>query len=350
MMMRTFFLAAFVAAVTSLCAAPQQLLKVPLESPDSSYSANVEWDTAGFIGRIRMLVDSPGKTSVVELPQIKPSPANLTWITNEWVACESFVAENGAAFFYMDVLREKAYLIEIFAPDDEKSDWLISFTTNDSVSSDTIQTLSIGHSTLFPILLRNLPDEGLSYLSPDFPFLLSDAVDTFVEWRKREQFVEMKFLTDMSISPKTGCLVIASVDDVAEIVYFPQGTTTTREMLALTRRQALPGSVQKIIKGIDPPTLDIKWTDDQGQFQVLASWEDDTTTVTELVTGRFEGVSDSPYTGPGLKELISDNGGTIEKIEDKQAGKISITDSKKKPAPKMPSKSKPKVKKPSRSN
>lgn len=295
-------------------AAPQLLLELPLESPGEDYSANVEWDEAGFIGRIRMHIYTRGEkpTKTVELPQIKPLPANLIWITNEWVACESFVAERGAAFFYMHVPRGKGYMIEIFAPEAD-GDWLISYTTNDSVSSGTIDTISRSHSSLFPILLRDLPQDGLSYLSADFPYLLADAVDSFAEWRKRERFTEMKFLTPIAEKSDLGRLVVASTDGTAEIIYFPQGTTTTREMLALTQRQPLPESVQRIINGIDPPAINIEWTSDTGDFHVTGKWEDGITTETELITGRFEGVSDSVYSGPGIKDLLreseSSNGG-----------------------------------------
>lgn len=305
---RLVVLGALLWSVALVQAAPQLLLKVPLESPGEDYSANVEWDDAGFIGRIRMHIYTRGEkpTKTVELPQIKPLPANLIWITNEWVACESFVAERGAAFFYVHVPRGKGYMIEIFAPEAE-GDWLVSYTTNDSVSSDTIGTISRGHSSLFPILLRDLPEDGLAYLSADFPYLLADAVDSFTEWRKREKFREIKFLTSIAEKPALGRLVIASTDDTAEIIYFPQGTTTTREMLALTQRQPLPDSIQRIINGIDPPALNIEWTGDVGDFHVTGKWEDGTTTKTELVTGRFEGVSDSVYSGPGIKDLLRES-------------------------------------------
>lgn len=286
-------------------AAPQMLMEAPLESPEGTYSANVEWDAAGFIGRIRMMAWTSGDkpVAVAELPQIKPAPANLTWITENWFACESFVAEDGAAFCYMNVPRKRAYMLEIFAPD-ERDDWLISYTTNDSLSSDTIHTVSAGHSSLFPILLRDLPREGLGYLSADFTLLLSDAVDSFVDWRKKEGFREIQNMSKVSEDAELGRLILATVDGQAELIYFPGGTTTTREMLALTKRKALPQDVQALVKGIDPPTLTPEWTDKEGSFRIVASWEDRPSSSTEIVAGRFEGVSDAPYTGPGVSDLL----------------------------------------------
>src|SRR5690606_32100414 len=125
------------------------------------------------------------------------------------------------------------------------------------------------------------------------------------QWRKSQKFSELKFLTNVSERENLGRLVIGSFDGQAEIVYFPQGTTTTREMLALTQRQPLPNGIQKVIKGIDPPRLDIEWTGDTGEFHVMGHWDDGSTTSTELIAGRFDGVTDSAYTGPGVKDLLS---------------------------------------------
>lgn len=306
MLLKRFLLGVLLAGlVTIVSAAPQLLLPEPLPSADNKHAANVEWDTAGFIGRIRFLIytNSEKPSAVVELPQIKPTPANLVWITDDWVACESFVAESGAAFVYMNVARNRAYMLEIFAPEDD-GDWMISYTTNDDVSSSSIQTISKGHSSLFPILLRDLPQTGLAYLTPDFPFLLGDAVDSFVDWRAKQGFKELKAISEVARDPSLGQLVIADVDSKAEIVYFPQGTTTTREMLALTQRKPLPDTVQKLINGLDPPRLVVEWTDTTGSFHVMAQRDDDASSGTELVAGKFEGVTDSVYSGPGVEALV----------------------------------------------
>lgn len=327
--MKSLILLVFIVCVASVQAAPQMLLKDPLESPYGKYAANVQWDAAGYIGRIRMLVYGSGEKPIAvgELPQIKPSPANLTWISEDWFACESFVAESGASFCYMNVPRKRAYMIEIFAPKDD-GDWLISYSSSAAKSNDSIQTISSGHSSLFPILLRDLPDSGLGYLSADFPILLSDAVDSFVEWRTKQGFKEMKFLSKVGENPKLGRLLIASFDEQVDMVYFPQGTTSTREMLALTKRKALPDDVQKMMNGINPPTLSIDWTDDKGGFHVLAHRDDQTTGPTELVAGRLEGISDSKYTGPGVSDLLGEKG----KESSSGGGKsnVKITDSNKK--------------------
>lgn len=287
-------------------AAPQLLLSKPLPSPDSKLAANVEWDSAGFIGRIRMMAYTNGDTPsvVAELPQIKPAPANLTWITDTWFACESFVAEDGAAFCYMNVPEKRVYMIEIFAPDG-KPDWLISYTTNDPRSSSTIQTVSAEHSSLFPILLRDLPRSGMAYLSPDFAYLLSDAVDSFVQWRTKQDFREIKMVSKMAEDPDLGRLLIAEVDTRAELLYFPAGTTSTREMLALTQRKPLPENVQDLMQGIDPPVVSPEWTNKEGAFRLVAHWNDHPTSKTELAVGRFEGVKDAPYQGPGVAQLVS---------------------------------------------
>lgn len=309
--------------------APQILESTPVVSPNAKKSANVQWDDAGFIGRIRMMVyDSSDRLkSAVELPQMKPAPANLNWINDTWVACESFVAEQGAAFFYMDVEREKGYVIEILAPE-EKGDWLISFTTNDAISSDSIHTLSKGHSAIFPILMRDLPDQGLPYLTPDFAVLLSDAVDAYTQWRAKQGFKEIKFLSPLAEEASLGRLIVADLDGKAELLYFPQGTTTTREMLAVTQRKPLPDSAQKIIYGIDPPNLKVEWLGASGEFHIITSRDEGNTSTTELVNGRFEGAKDSVYAGPGINDLLKPATESKSKSSTPDEKKVKITDTK----------------------
>ena len=323
--------------------APQALMETAVESPHLTYAANVEWDDAGFIGRIKMLIYTRGvnPTATVELPQMNPSPANLTWINEVWVACESFIAEQGAAFFYMDVPRSKGYLIEIMAPE-EREDWIISFTTNDSISSDSVSVLSSGRSSLFPILMRDLPENGDAYVTTDFAFLLADAVDGFTQWRKNQKFKNLSFISKPAESEKLGQLVLGDFDGSAEIIYYPQGTTTTREMLALTKRQKLPETVQNIIVGIDPPDVSVKWTDDNGGFQVVAS-RDNASSTTVLVEGKFEGVKDKAYAGPGIDKLIiiPDRSNEEAKAPEPAKSSSSKSKSKSKPAPKTSSKKRP---------
>lgn len=293
-------------ATSPAIAAPQILEQKPIDSPDKSYSANIEWDDAGFLGRIKMMIYTGGSTprKSVELPQMKPAPANLTWISENFVGCESFIATEGGSFFYMDVERTRGYIIEMFAPVKD-GDWIVSYTTNDDVSSDSISTISAGHSSLFPILLRELPTEGEYYFTPDFVFLLADAVDAFTQWRKEEGFHQLKFLSKPSADPGRGALVLAAFDDEAEIVYYPQGTTTTREMLALTQRHPLPENLQTRLQGIDPPTLKVEWLPDGTDFHIVATDAGTTDThVQEVLRGRIEGAKDAPFTGPGIASLL----------------------------------------------
>lgn len=331
-------------------AAPQVLESVSLESPDGTYAANVEWDDVGFIGRIKMLIFTTGEKPVytAELPQMNPAPANLNWIDDKWVACESFFAEQGAAFCYMDASRGKAYLVEILAPQ-EDADWIISYTTNDAVSSDSIHSISQGQSSKFPILLRDLPEDGNAYLSPDFVVLMADAVDAYTQWRSRQKFTELKFLSEITEDPTLGCLVVADVDNNAELVYFPQGTTTTREMLALTQRKKLPDEIQQIVDGINPPTLKIAWEGIAGEFSINAVYEDKNTSQAELIRGSFAGVKDFAYAGPGVKDLVKQDSNSIsDKAADSPKPKGEKPEAKKSPGAK-PVKSSSK-KSPSRSN
>ena len=312
----------------------------PVPSPDKRFLANVEWDDVGFIGLLRMRVYLPNGDPyvTVELPEINPSPANLAWLNDEWVSCESFIGDRGSGFFYVHVPSKRAYLIEIVAPKPE-SDWILSFTTNDSVSSAAIRTISRGRDSLFPILLRDLPTDGADYFDAEFAENLRASVDQFSQYRKQAKFRKFELLSDADIHTSVGAVTVANFDGQADVVYFPAGTTTPLEMLAKVKRQPLSAASQLLINGINPPTPEPRWKDASGAFQIRGTYRDESTAPLMLMTGEFLNVSDHPFTPPVEEETSVSSTKGKGKVEDAKG---------KKPSPSAKGKSAASSKSPSR--
>jgi hypothetical protein len=105
----------------------------------------------------------------------------------------------------------------------------------------------------------------------------------------------------------------------------------------------------------------VQWTDDKGAFHVMANWADRPTSQTEVVVGKFEGVSDAPYTGPTVSQLLdssTDKSTAPADTKGKEIGKKKTVDSEKKTTSESTKKSETsksgakssKTKKPSRSD
>lgn len=284
-------------------AAPQLLHKDPIYSPDRKFRANVEWDDVGFIGLIRMKVHNPSGNELfsVELPEINPSPANLAWIDEDWVACESFLGDKGSAFFYVHVPSRRGYLIEIIAPRPD-ADWVINYATNDSISTAAIHTVSRDRSSLFPVLLRSLPTDGPDYYTRDFCEQLQEAVDAYSAYRKRENIREIEFLSEADYQTSVGAVVLATVDARPHVVYFPIGTTTPQEMLSRVKRQPLARDVETAFGAVGAPRPAVRWRGEGAEFEVFGTDEEGQTTGPRE-SGSFRNVSDTAYV-PDAHETI----------------------------------------------
>lgn len=297
-----------------LQAKPLVLEKTPVASPKRQYYANVEWEDVGFIGILRMKIwDQSGHPlRMVELPEINPEPANLLWIDQEWIACESFIGNNGSGFFYVHAPTGRGYLLEIVQPR-PNADWLFTVSTNDSVSSEAIPNVSRAHSSLFPVVLRDAPDREVDYFTPAFARSLSEAADAFNEFRRQRRFTEFDLLSDADINPQYGGIVIASVDDFPLVVYFPvDPQMSARQVLQHVRSQPLSEQARKVLEAPDAPEPHVRWLKD-GEFVVEASSSDTSTTSPEttasvLMSGRFDpegGTTSSATTTSSASETTS---------------------------------------------
>ncbi|MBX7246131.1 MAG: hypothetical protein K1X53_11585 [Candidatus Sumerlaeaceae bacterium] len=277
-------------------AAPNRLNKEPILSPDKTYYANVEWENVGFIGILRMRVwDQHGKLlHTIELPQINPQPANLSWIDGEWVACESYIGENGSGFFYVNARSGRAYLMEIVAKA-PGADWIFHFSTNDPVSSSTISCVSRGRNSIFPILLRSVPQKESEFYAKEFINQLTTAVDAYGNFRRSSRVREITFLGEADIRPDVGAIVAARVDGVPELLYFPAGADSPADMLARLKRVALPTDARIRLDQPDPPELSARWGTG-AEFTVAGVVPGAKPDSAKLyMKGRIEGANDKPF-------------------------------------------------------
>jgi hypothetical protein len=330
------------APCSHLVAKPQTLADKPIDSPTGEFWVNLEWEDVGFIGILRMKVfgRSGELLRTIEVPEISPDPANLSWIDNEWVGCESYLGTNGSGFFYVHAPSGRGYLVEIVASR-PREDWVFSVATSDPLSSAAISTISRGRSSLFPILLRNAPENEAEYFMPDFCRQLSVAADAYNDFRRRNHIVEIEFLSDADIRSDLGAVCVASVDDHMEVLYFPAGAPTPQDMLSRAKRQRLPSSVGQLLDAPNAPEPTVRWLQG-GEYVVEGAPADGNPTTTSpatmvLARGKFEGVTDVPMptpTPPPAAKEKSEKGKKSKKIvpdDEDESGKpgatVSITDS-----------------------
>jgi len=287
-------------------AAPKVLQKESIRSPDKRFMANVESDDVGFMGVIRMRIYHPNGDMAfsVELPQINPEPANLAWIDEDWVACESFLGDRASAFFFVHVPTKRGYMIEIFAPRPD-ADWMLNYVTNDSVSTAAIHTISRNRSSLFPVLMRDLPTDGPDYYTTEFCEELRDALHAYSDYRKKEKIRNIEFLTTADHRTSVGAVLLATVDQNPEVVYFPMGTTTTVDLLGRTKRQGVSDELRELATGLGAPSFRVMWTDDAGSFEVQHLRDDGSTSGT-VMRGKFEGAVDSEFIPDENEPLAAD--------------------------------------------
>jgi hypothetical protein len=320
---RTIAIAAFAGLVAAGFAAPQSLLHEAAPSPDKSLAANVEWDPAGFIGVMRMRIFGPdGKLRrTAEIPEINPSPANLVWLDNEWVACDSFIGDRGSGFFYVHAPTGRGYLLEVSVPK-PGADWVVNISSTDPASSASVPMVSRGRSSLFPVLLRTLPDDAPGYFTTEFRQKLTDAVDAFLAWRRDKGFRSLDLISDTDIRPELGALVLARLDDRTEVIYFPAGAESPADMLARARRVPLPDELHRASKADGAPELRVRWGEGAAFAVETVPLDPKTAGNPKLVAqGKLEGVSDKPVppdppSGIGSKNPITVKDAKMPEVSD----------------------------------
>ena len=321
------FAAAIVLLSTVTWAAPKTLEEEIIRSPARNYGVNLEWEDVGYIGILRMKVYRGDRLKyVVEVPEVDPQPGNLHWLDDEWAACESYLGPLASGFFYVHAPTGKGYLLEIRDAGSD-SDWEFSFSCNDRTSSQTIDTVSTGHTSLFPILVRDVPGSEVEFFTPSFCRKVAEAVDAFCDFRRKEGFREIEMLSDADIRQGLGALVIASLDSQYEILYFPAGAASAREMLEKTRRQPVDKETAEAFLRPGAPEPVVRWTTTDGDYiigakPVFASGAEESATTRILARGRFQGASDVV---PASRSLPAQAIDTTSRTQSGNRGSTTVT-------------------------
>lgn len=286
------------AVLASTClGTPKVLKKEPLRSPNGAWAANVEWEDLGFVGLLRTKIyDAAGKLlRSAELPQVDPSPARLIWVDDNWVACESFLGEKTGSFFYTNAPTGKGYLVEIFEPTPD-STWVFTMASNDPISSEPIANVSRGQRSLFPVLLADVPQSEGDFYTPEFISRLVTSIETYNEFRRRNNITRIDLMSDADVRPGLGGVVVASIDGRPQVVYFPTEVSSPRDLLSRVHRQILPDDVAKLLKSPGAPHPRVRWL--QGSDYVVEGLQSDPstsgTTTSVLARSHFEGLTITP--------------------------------------------------------
>ncbi|AXA36133.1 hypothetical protein BRCON_1356 [Candidatus Sumerlaea chitinivorans] len=215
----------------------ESLRERPLPSPNGRMAANVEWESLGVVGLLRMRLYSPSGTPIasVEVPEISPNPDELHWLDDDWVMCESFLGEHAVGFFYVHARQRRGYLLEILQPN-RGSDWNFTVSYSEPGSTMTVSCVGRARSMLFPVLLRDCPKSENEYFSLEFCRNFADEVDGFVSWKKTQRIREFELIGEAALAEGKGGLIVARLDGRHAVLYFPLSATSTKEMLARVRR------------------------------------------------------------------------------------------------------------------
>jgi hypothetical protein len=232
--MRLFFVLAFVLQHIGWSA--EQLLSEPEPSPDGERAANVEWESLSQVGCLRIKIYSKARQILgsVEVPQIRPDPGELEWIDNRWVVCESFLGERASAFFYVDALELRGYLLEIFALR-EGSDWDFDVRYVDSGTTLTVSNISRGQACLFPIVLGVVPSSEEAYFSPEFCQKFVKAVDEYRQWLRKRSISNFTLVGRADVRPGLGGIAAALSNGHPTLLWFPLGSRVPADVLATAR-------------------------------------------------------------------------------------------------------------------
>ncbi|MCX7717785.1 MAG: hypothetical protein N2111_05185 [Candidatus Sumerlaeaceae bacterium] len=294
----------FLAESTAIARA-NVLREAPVPSPDKAHAANVEWEDVGFLGVIRMVIGGrDGKPAFhVEVPEVNPQPASLQWLDNDWVACASFLGPKAGAFFYVHVPSRRGYLIEIFESSSGNM-WQFGFATNDDLSSATIATYSSGRDSVFPIVLRDPPETEAEYFTVQFAARLRAAIEPYLAFRRKHGFRELDLLCEPAVKPEWGAVVAVALDGKPELIWFPAGATSTDDLLARVKRQAIPRDQAVLLtpESGAAPVIRAQWLPKQGEYRIEVEPPASSRRKRLVLEGRFEGVQDRPYLSRRLAE------------------------------------------------
>lgn len=222
--------------IISTANAAEQLSPQPEPSPTNEYAANVEWESLGQVGVLRMVIYGKDKRvrGSVEVPQVRPDPADLTWLNDRWVMCESFLGERASGFFYVDAKELKGYLLEIFAVRPSGT-WEFDVTYADRETSMTVSPVSSGRCCLFPVVLGPVPETEDEYFSADFCDRFVRAVQAYYNWRRNQNIETLDFVGEAALRPGTGGLIASLVNKEPAVVWFPLSSSPPGDVLKLSR-------------------------------------------------------------------------------------------------------------------
>ncbi len=226
----------------------EELLSTPLLSPDAKYAANVEWQTLSQVGllRMRLYTKDLRLLASIEVPQVRPNPADLTWLDSRWVMCESFLGERASAFYYVDAERRRGYLLEIYALRKE-GPWTFDVAYTDPMTSFTVNNASVGRMCLFPIILGAAPLDEESYFTLEFCQKFAQAVDAFRDWKKSQRWKRFDVIGETAVRVGTGGLALCLRDGQPCLVYFRLGSRTPQECLQSSQLINLPTEVREVL-------------------------------------------------------------------------------------------------------
>ncbi|MCX7625233.1 MAG: hypothetical protein N2Z21_03360 [Candidatus Sumerlaeaceae bacterium] len=212
--------------------AAEQLMPQPEPSPNGEYAANVEWESLGQVGALRMVVYAKDKRlrGTVEVPQVRPDPADLTWLNERWVMCESFLGERASGFFYVDAKELRGYLLEIFAVRSSGA-WDFDVTYADRETSMSVSAISSGRSCLFPIVLGPLPETEDAYFTLEFCERFAAAVHACLDWKRKQNIESLDFIGEPALRPGIGGLSACFVGKEPAVIWFPLSSLSCTEVL-----------------------------------------------------------------------------------------------------------------------
>ncbi|MGC8739885.1 MAG: hypothetical protein ACP5QZ_12690 [Candidatus Sumerlaeaceae bacterium] len=286
----------FVTWATSTFAV-EQLLPKPERSPDGKLGANVEWETLGQVGVLRIKIFDANDRVVgsIEVPQVRPDPADLTWLDQRWVMCESFLGERASGFYYVDALSMRGYLLEIYALQG-KPNWDFDVTYADRETSFSVSNVSIGRTCLFPVVLGALPVQEDQYFRLEFCQRFVAAVDAYRLWLREEKWRTFDVFGEAAIRSGTGGLALCSHDGQLALVYFSLRAEEPLKILKAARLLPLPAELAAKLAS-DKTNVVVAW-EENGRFTVRRRTAGDLLTTgsreSVLYSGTVEGATDVP--------------------------------------------------------
>lgn len=286
--------------------AVDQLLPKMEPCPDGKLAANVEWETLGQVGVLRMKIFDASARSVgkVEVPQVRPEPADLTWLDNRWVMCESFMGERASGFFYVDAQSLRGYLLEIYSVKGQGS-WEFDVSYSDRDSSFSVSNASIGRTCLFPIVLGPVPNREEEYFRVEFCQRFTAAVDAFRSWMQEKKWQTFDVIGQPAIREGTGGLALCSHDEKLALVYFSLRADSPQNILRTARFLPLPPEVVTRLSA-DKTNVVLSWGE-KGDFTIRRrSSKEETAPANSEGEVLYKGTVENAVDGPATLVLDTD--------------------------------------------